>query len=297
MYFAAFVVSAFLLLASDSLAFEQGDREGSERPSSQTASQAEALFQNALLMADSQNSRSARLQLKDAMHIWVRLREPGKAAKAALQIGDRHKLARDYQEALNCYRLALDVKSLPGAVRANALYATALIFADLYSDVLAESYFDRALDQARIVKDLPTQTLALRCLADLYLRQGAMRKAQDCVRRGLRLSRIGTAETYPAFLYLKGRVSQAHGSVDEAKGAFEEALAIYVKNGNVAGQARALCALSSLCLLASTRQGRPRTSATGRDAGGNGGQTRRQPCGFRERLGIAMACLAQSRSR
>ena len=85
-YFTAFILTGVLLIAFDSLAFAQGDGSRSERQSPETASQAEALFQNALLLFDNHDSKSARLQLQEAMRLWMRMREPEKAAMAALQM-------------------------------------------------------------------------------------------------------------------------------------------------------------------------------------------------------------------
>ncbi|MEN3334465.1 MAG: hypothetical protein V7641_3830 [Blastocatellia bacterium] len=251
-YLAALAVIAVLLFASDSLAFAQGDRSGSERQSSETATHAEALFQNALLLSNTEEYESARLQLQEAMGLWVGMREPGKAAQAALQMGDRSKQDKRYQDALNYYRLALDIKSLPGAVRANAWNAIALIYAELYLHDLAVHYFNQALDQARIINDLPAQTLALTGLADLYHQQGAMEKASVRITQALGLSKKG--DTDPALLVLKGQISQEQGAVENAKDAFEEALAIYRNTSNVGGQVRVLCALSTLCLLVSQKQ-------------------------------------------
>jgi CHAT domain-containing protein len=252
--FTAFSITAVLLIASYSLAFAQGDRSGSERQSSETPSQAESLFQNALVLFDNRESESARLRLQEAMHLWVQMREPGKAARAALQMGDRCKQARNYQEALNYYRQALDIKSLPGAVRANALNAIALIYAELYLRDLAVRYFNQALDQARIINDRPAQTVALTGLADVYRQQGALEEALAFVTKALRLGKKDNADADPALLYLKGLVSQEQGLVENAKGAFAEALAIYGNTGNVAGQVRVLCALSTLSLIVSQNQ-------------------------------------------
>jgi CHAT domain-containing protein len=252
--FTAFSITAVLLIVSPSLVFAQGDRSESERQSPEKETQAESLFQNALVLFDNRESESARLRLQEAMHLWVQMREPGKAAKAALQMGDRCKQAKDYQDALNYYRQALDIKLLPGAVRANALNAIALIYAELYLRDLAARYFNQALDQARIINDLPAQRVALTGLADLYRQQGALEEALAFVTKALRLSKKDNADADPALLYLKGLISQEQGLVDNAKGAFAEALAIYRSGGNVAGQVKALCALSTLSLLVSQNQ-------------------------------------------
>jgi tetratricopeptide (TPR) repeat protein len=107
-------VIAVLPIAADPLAFVQTARGGSDLPSPEAEGQAESFFQNALLLSGSEEFESARVQMQEAMRIWVRRREPGKAAKAALQMGNRYKQAGKYQAALNYYQLALDIKSAPG---------------------------------------------------------------------------------------------------------------------------------------------------------------------------------------
>lgn len=251
LYSAVFVLIAVLLMASDSLAFGQGDRGESARQSPEAANQAEALFQDALLLADTQKREAARLQLLEAMRLWEQMREPGKAAKAALQMGDRYKYTREYLDALDCYKQALEVKLLPGLIRANALSAIALVYAELYQSPLAVHYFKNAFDQARLVNDLPAQTFVLTSLAKLYYRQGEKAQALDCIERVRQLNKSRNADAEPALLCLLGQISQDEGSLENAKGLFEDALAIYRKTGNVEGQVRALCSISTIFLLSS----------------------------------------------
>ena len=253
-YCSAFILIAVVLIAFDSSAFAQGNGSTTERQSQETASRAEALFQNALVLADNEDSKSARLQLQEAMHLWMQSGEPEKAAMAALQMGDRYKKGREYQDALNYYRLALNINPLPGAVKANALNAIALVYAELYLNGLAARYFNQALAKARIINDLPAQTVALTGLADLYRQMGTPEKALAYIKQALRLGKQGKTDADAALLYLKGQVSQEQGLVESAKGAFTQALGIYGDSGNVAGQVRVLCALSSLSLLASRSQ-------------------------------------------
>lgn len=250
----AFILTAVLLIAVDSLAFAQGDRGRSERQAPDTETQAEALFQNALLLSDTQDSKSAHLQLQEAMRLWMQMREPGKAAMAALQMGDRYRQAREYQDALNDYRLALKVNSLPGAIKANALNAIALIYADLYLYDSAMRYFNQADAQARIINDPRAQTVALTHLADLYRQMGELENALACIKRALQLGKQGKSGADADLLYLKGQVSQQQGLVENAQGSFAEALSIYRNIRNVAGQVRVLCALSTLSLLVSQKE-------------------------------------------
>lgn len=254
LFFTTFIVTGVVSLASDSLAFVQGDRSGGGRQLPPPASQAETFLQNALRLADNQDSEPARRQMREAMCIWLQMHEPEKAAKAAVQMGDRWKQARKYQDALSYYRQAFDLKSLPPAVRANVLNAIALIYADLYVHDLALRYFNQALEQALIIDDLSAQTIALTGLGEIYRQQGALDKAVECIAKALQLRKRAHAGADPSLLYLQGLVSREQGQIENAKSALEEALAIYGNSGDVAGQVRALCALSSLSLLASQKQ-------------------------------------------
>jgi CHAT domain-containing protein len=251
---ATFITAGVLSAASNSLAFVQGDRSSSELQSPDNDSQAEALLQNALRLSDAQDGVPARQQMQEATRIWVRIHEAEKAAKALVQIGDRCRQAIKYPDALRYYRQALGLKSLPRPVTASALNAIALIYSALCARDLAAHYFEQALEQADSINDLPAQTIALTGLGDIQRQNGDLRSSLVCITRCLRLREKNHADPDPALLYLKGRVSQERGWVDDAQRAFEEALAIYRNTEDVRGQVRTLCALSTLSLLASQKQ-------------------------------------------
>jgi CHAT domain-containing protein/tetratricopeptide (TPR) repeat protein len=254
MYFSASVLMVALLWPLVLSVGAQSGRDRNAPPSAEAARQAEALFQKALLHFDAQEDEVARRQLQEALEMWMSSGESGKAGQAALQIAERYKQARKYDDALKYYQQTLNLKSLPGAVRANALNGVALIYAELYLHKLAERSFNQALEQARIINDLTAQTLALTGLADLYLKQGVTEKALACVTQAWQFSRQRQADVDPALLYLKGRTSQEQGDLENAKSLYEEALTIYRKAGDPAGQVKVLCAMSTLSLLASRKQ-------------------------------------------
>jgi CHAT domain-containing protein len=253
-YSTAFTAIAILLIAADSLAFRQDERGRNEQHSSGAATKAEDLFQEALVLSDTQESAAVRLRLQQATHLWVGMREPGKAASAALQMGDHYRRAREYREALDYYNQALEVRSLPAAMRVNALNAIAMVYVELYRGDLATHYFSQALNQARLINDLPAQTLALTGMANLHRQQGRKTQTLSCIAQARQLNRQRDRETEAALLCLLGQIKQEEGSVEKATGAFEDALSIYEKAGNTAGQVKTLCALSTLSLLASQRQ-------------------------------------------
>ena len=245
----AFVVSVVLLIVSNSLASHQGERQAPK-----AASKAEESFQQAWLLSGPKDRVLARARLQEAMRLWVQTGEPEKAAKAALQMGDRDKQVRKYQDALYYYQIALDVKSISGSVKADALIAIAQLCADLYQSNLARRSFNDAYEQARRINDLTAQALALTGLANLYHQQEENKQALKVIAQVQQLTRQNKADVDPALLVLLGQIKQESGLVKEAKSAFEDALAIYKKTSNPGGQVRVLCLMSTLSLLTLQKQ-------------------------------------------
>lgn len=253
-YSIAFIATAILLIAAEPRAFTQENRGRIQRQSLEVATQPGELFQEALVLSDTQEREAAHSRLQQAMHLWVLSRDPGRAAEAALQMGHHCNQAGNYDEALYYYNQALEVKSSPTTVGPTALNAIAQVYAELYRGDLATRYFSRALDQARLINYSPAQMLALTGLANLYHQQGYKAKALACISRAQKLNLQKNAEKEAALLCLFGQIKQEQGSVKQAKGAFEDALAIYEEVRQTAGQVRVLCALSTLSLLASQKQ-------------------------------------------
>ena len=102
----AVFVTALLLFVSDSFAFKQSGRAESDGQSSDSARKAEELFQDALLLSNTRDSKPTRQRLQEAMRLWAQISKPEKAAQAALQLGDRYKQTRRYEDTLYCYKQA-----------------------------------------------------------------------------------------------------------------------------------------------------------------------------------------------
>jgi len=243
-----------LLMASDSRAFVRTEQDAGERQSPETASQAEALFQTALRLSLEPDSKPARQQLNEAVRLWLQLNDPERAAKALVEIADLCRRMKKYSEALSYYGQALDSKSLPPALRANALNGRGVIYADLAVRDLAVRYFKLALEQGTSINDLSAQTIALTGLGDVSLQKGDWEQSLKYVTQALRLRETNYLDADPALLYLNGRVSEERGLVDDAERSFDEAAAIYRNTNDLQGQARVLCAQSSLSLFHSRPQ-------------------------------------------
>jgi CHAT domain-containing protein/tetratricopeptide (TPR) repeat protein len=247
-------VIALLLVAVVPLAFGH-DKRATDSQSPQPGRQAVELFQSALLLVDTKERELARRRMREAMSLWIKSHENEKAARAALQMGDGYKHARNYLESLYCYKQSLDVKLLSGAVKASAYNAIAQLYAELNERNLAKDYFTKAIAASRRIKDVSTEAHALSGLADLHHRQGEREQALACIAQARQLNRLMKDEVAEAALLLMtGQITQEEGRPEPARKAFAEALTIYRRTGSVEGQVKVLCSMTNLSLLASETQ-------------------------------------------
>ncbi|HXU39762.1 MAG TPA: CHAT domain-containing tetratricopeptide repeat protein [Blastocatellia bacterium] len=237
-------------MTSYSRAFVVSD-QGVEPQSPETASRAEELFQAALELSGKPGGKSAHEQMNEAVRIWLHLNDQERVGQALVEIAEVCRQVKKYSDALSYYRQALDSKALPPTLRASVLNGNGLIYADLPVRDLAVHYFKLALEEGASINDLSVQTIALIGLGDVSLRNGELEQSQKYITDGLRLRETNHVNADPALLYLKGRVSQERGLVDGAQRSFDEAAAIYRKINDARGQARVLCALSTLSLFRS----------------------------------------------
>jgi len=223
--------------------------------SSQIIKRAERLFQEALSLSSTKDRELARERLREAMHLWVQASQRSKAAQAALQMGDRYREARRYQESLYCYERALAVSPLDAEARVAAFNSIAKVYGDLYQHDLALRYYSQAIKLAQSAGYDSGRALALTGLADLYHRDGNRKQALACITQARRLSlRHGRVDEEAALAHLAGQIDMEEGRVERALQDFEEALSIYTKAGDDDGQIKAICSISDLYLAAGRTQ-------------------------------------------
>ena len=244
-----------LLAAFAAIASGQDSKEKKGAQVSEIAKQAEAYFQEAVVLSDAKDRELRRRRLMEAKRLWVQINEPEKAARACLQMGDCYKQNKEYQESLYYYNQALDVQPSFGLIKAMAFTSMAQIFADIFQDDLAFSYYDRAINQTRSDKEVSIQALAWAGLAELYHQRGERALAINCITQARQLNRQQQNESAEAeLLHLTGLINQEEGAVGQAKENFEEAIAIYRRLGDEEGHIKVLCSLSHLYLVSSQKQ-------------------------------------------
>jgi CHAT domain-containing protein len=217
--------------------------------------QAEQAFQEAVTLSVIGDPKLARRPFLEAIQQWLQARQPERAARAAIQLGDSYIKGKKYEEALFCYKQAADLKAIGGSTRAAALNCIAKLYADIYLYEPASRHFEQAIAQARRAGDWSTQAAALAGLADVFRQTGESGKAMDCIARARRLIRgQGDGQTEAALLHLAGQIDQERGRLGLARRGFERALSIYKQSGDDRGQIEMLCALSGLDLASSRAQ-------------------------------------------
>jgi CHAT domain-containing protein len=254
-FLTASAFSALLLIASTTVAFGQDGKEKNGTQSSELARQAEASFQEAVALSTTKEREMGRLRLLAAVRLWKQIGEPEKAARACLQMGDSYKQGKRYQESLYYYDQALEVKPLLGSIKGLAYKSIAQIYAEIYQNDLALSYYDKAINQARAAKDVSTQTLAWTGLAELRHQRREGKRAITCILRARELNRQQQSEGAEAdLLRLTGVIDQENGKTEQARENFEEAVRIYRRIGNEDGHIKILCLLSDLYLVSAQKQ-------------------------------------------
>lgn len=237
------------------LARGQDDRTSGGRRPLEGGGEAQELFQSASLLVPTKDWKLAHQQMQEAVRLWMGAGEPEKAARALMQMGYCSSWEQNYQSSLYFYKQVLEVRPLPGPIRADAYNAIAQVYAELSSRDLAMDYFTKAAEQARRSGDRSALAMALSGMADLYHRQGETEKALAKVAeaRQLNLQKVDEAAD-AALLRTAGELNQEEGRLDQSKSAFEQALSIYKKTSDVEGQIKVLCSMSDLSLLASEKQ-------------------------------------------
>jgi CHAT domain-containing protein len=251
----AFTTIGALLPPSNRAAFGQEGKGTNPSPSVPIAKTAEQLFQEAVTLSSTGEPKSGLEQLTAAMRLWIQMHEPQKAARAAIQVGESFKQAKRYQESLFCYSRALEVKSLLASEKAIAFTSIASVYAELCLCELAVHYYEKALKQARIARDVPTQATAWTGLANLHHQRGEKSDALACVARARRLRRQQADEdAEAALLHLVGQIDQEEGLLEQASKDLEGALSLYRKRGDEQGEVRVLCSISSLDLFSDQKK-------------------------------------------
>jgi CHAT domain-containing protein len=206
-------------------------------------------------MLSNTNDRRARERLSEAVHLWMQMREPEKAARASLLMGDSYARMKRFQESLDYYKQALEVTPVSNLAKAIAFNSIARIYTELYQFVFAKSYYGKAINHARIAKDPSAHAEALIGLAVLAHQSRELKLARAYIEQAQRLSsQSDNTDMDAALLHLTGRLALEQGLTDDAGRALAASLAIYERTGNVGEQTRVLSSISEVCRATGNNQ-------------------------------------------
>lgn len=240
-------ITVILLVTAGMLPWQAGDPTA--RRVSDTAERAEELFQEALMLSVTKDRELARSRALEAIRLWKQDRQPEKAARAAVQIGDSCLRVRRFQDSLFYYKQALEIARAPASVRAIGLCSLADVYARLYLRQLATHYYAKAVTVAEGAKDVMTQAKALTGLATVAYESGQMDQAITHITDACQLTGEQNGNDAAALLHLRGQIHQEEGMLSEAREAFNESLGIYRATGNETGFITVLSSISALDLL------------------------------------------------
>jgi CHAT domain-containing protein len=243
------VVSILLLMTPALAASGRGFSGLAMVCQSEITGKAEGLLKEALTLSGTEDQKLVRERFSKAMRLWIQMRQPEKAAQSALLMGDSYKRMNQFQESLYYYQQALQVKPLSSRIKAFAFNSIAELYVELYNLDLARWYYEQAVAQARVAKDVSVQVKALSGLAVVYYQSKEVNRTLACIKQARQLNRQQeNEEMEAALLHLTGRIAQEQGLTDHAQEAFKDALAIYQRTGHTAGQGKLLCSISNLYL-------------------------------------------------
>jgi len=241
---AELVMVAMWLVAAGHLAVAQNSKDG--LAAAEIERTAEQFFQDAIADSRIGDPKSGLRRFDEALRLWTQVRQPERAARAAIQLGDSYKLGKRYNEALFCFRNALDGKG-PASIKAIALNSIGKVYAELFLRPLAIRYFEKAIAKARIAGDSSTQAAALIGLAGIHYELREMDQALSCALRARTfVSRRVDDEARADLLHLSGQIEREKGLPERARRDFAGALSIYRRIGDIDGEIRVLCSLSNL---------------------------------------------------
>lgn len=243
---AALVMVAMWLMAAGQVGVAQDAKDGLATDEIERA--AEQFFQEAITESQIGDPKSGLRRFDEAARLWMQVRQPEKAARAAVQLGDSFKLGKSYYEALSCFRKALVLKE-SASIKAIALNSIGKVYAELFLRPLATRYFEKAIKEARIARDLSTQAAALIGLARVHYELGEMNQALSGVLRARTLIPWkGDDEVRADSLHLSGQIEREKGLAKQARMDFDRALSVYLRIRDIDGEIRVLCSQSNLDL-------------------------------------------------
>jgi tetratricopeptide (TPR) repeat protein len=239
------MIGALLPVRSAARSVQAGGRAASA--SNETSRQANNAFDEAQLLTETAPVDRVRRRFAEAVRLWKRANEAGKAASAALRMGDLYARARSYAESLAYYKEALTVGLLSIDERATTFNSMAHCYRELNALDLALRYYNSALRLGPKDREPRSMITTLSGLARIHLQRGDLGEARTFLEkaRGLATRQLGE-EVEANLLLLDAGLRRREGALPQASASLARVLEIGRRNGNIDFQVRSLSAISEL---------------------------------------------------
>jgi CHAT domain-containing protein len=219
------------------------------RPSIAPEKDAEALFVEALKLAETNDRTQVDKRLDEACVLWIKSGDAERAARARLQIGDIYRNDRRYDECLRQYSQTLLVPGLSPSLKALTYNSIGQIYGELYQTDLSSHNYSKALALARQNKDSAVEAQVQLNLAILSNKQGDAKKAMELAKSAVAAS--NTEEDPKAMASRLGFLAEMelkNGLTREGRTDLDQALSVFRQGDDLPAQIKTLCFLSGVNL-------------------------------------------------
>jgi tetratricopeptide (TPR) repeat protein len=179
---------------------------------------------------------------QDALSVWRTLREPSSEISTLICLGELDEINGQSRQALECFRQGADLAHRIQDTRSevNALNGVGWVYSSLGDLVRGRRSHERALKVLRSKPDHPLEAVTLTQLAGIYLQADQPQQALPLLRAALACTRDpALASERAVTLSMLGRSLQGRHDDRQAAVVYEQALAIFVAQGNTAAEVMA----------------------------------------------------------
>jgi CHAT domain-containing protein len=218
-------------------------------PSAVLQDDPERLFVEAMKLAETGDRGNVNKRMDEACLLWIKRADPGRAARARLQIGDLYRNDKRFDESLSQYRQTLMIERLSPSLKALTYDSIGQIYAELYQTELSQRNYSKALSLARANKDYLVEAQVQLNLATLSFKRGDSGRAMEVAQSAVSASIKGNDEKELALsLGFLAQMELKNGRIEKGHSDLDRALSLYRLHNDIPAQIKTLCFLSSVSL-------------------------------------------------
>lgn len=209
----------------------------------------EQLFVEAMKRAETGDLKEAGERLDEACSLWIKGREPERAARARMQIGDLYRNDKRFDESLSQYRLTLAIEGLSPSLKGLAYDSIGQVYAEIFYWDLSQRNYLKALTLARESKDYIAEAQVQLNLAILSFRKGDSLGAMDLAQSAVSASINSNNDRQLALsLGFLAQMEIKNSRAEKGRSDLNRAIFLYREQNDRPAQIKILCFLSGVSL-------------------------------------------------